>query len=108
MSQHTEGPWRIEPDDQGGFGKDWKKILAGRNTHVVHAMSFDRSRDGWTEYYCGVQMSDADARLIAAAPELLAALENYIRVADRADDRECPAAVLAQARAAVAKAKGEA
>jgi hypothetical protein len=43
----------------------------------------------------------ANARLIAAAPDLLAALEGVLRVADRATDE------FDAARAAIAKAKGE-
>jgi hypothetical protein len=44
---------------------------------------------------------EATARLIATAPELLAALENLLRWADRFDCQE----VYDQARAAIAKAK---
>lgn len=44
---------------------------------------------------------ESNARLIAAAPELLAALEAVVRVADRATDE------FEMARAAIAKAKGE-
>jgi len=47
----------------------------------------------------------ADARLIAAAPDLLAALEE---VDAEADFIAWPENVKAQARAAIAKAKGEA
>jgi hypothetical protein len=42
----------------------------------------------------------ADARLIAAAPDLLAALEGVLRVSDRRTDE------YDAARAAIAKAKG--
>jgi len=45
-------------------------------------------------------VSDADATLIEAAPELLAALEGVMRVADRATVE------FDAARAAIAKAKG--
>jgi len=44
---------------------------------------------------------DADARLIAAAPDLLEALQGVLRVADRATDE------FDAARAAIAKATGE-
>lgn len=42
----------------------------------------------------------------AAAPDLLAALIAIVKVIDRADDRECPAAALEMARAAIKKAEG--
>ncbi len=49
----------------------------------------------------------ARARLIASAPDLLAALEGMIEWARRVDTLN-PGPEVAQARAAIAKAKGEA
>jgi hypothetical protein len=53
--------------------------------------------------------ADADARLIAAAPDLLSALEGMLEHADMGEinDEDTLEAVNA-ARAAIAKAKGEA
>ena len=51
-------------------------------------------------------VSLANARLIAAAPDLLAALIAVLKVIDRADDRGCPAGALEMARAAIARAEG--
>ena len=45
-------------------------------------------------------MQEANARLIAAAPDLIAALKGVLRVADRATDE------FDAARAAIAKAEG--
>jgi hypothetical protein len=50
--------------------------------------------------------ADADARLIAAAPCLLTVLERLVAVADDCDP-EPRWAVIAEAGAAIAKAKGE-
>ncbi len=64
-------------------------------------------------------MSEADARLIAAAPDLLAALQNCVNVLllalplfddesnDNKDSRDEVESVLDAARAAIAKATGE-
>jgi len=42
-----------------------------------------------------------------AERDLLAALVALVKVIDRADDRECPAAALEMARAAIQKAEGK-
>ena len=67
-----EAPWLIDADE--------KIVLCG-------------------EINCG---NEANARLIAAAPELLAALQGVLRVADRATDE------FDAARAAIVKATGSA
>ena len=82
-TQHTPGPWAIEPDalgessivtDNGGTIAD----VYGRNP--------------------------ANARLIAAAPDLLAALQ---AVADYWAGGDVPADIDAAMRAAIAKATGK-
>jgi hypothetical protein len=70
----TPGPWDIKPTPIGSFGKAWKEIVSGSKP-VIHAGSFDRTRNGETETECGVVISDADARAIAAVPQMFAALE---------------------------------
>jgi hypothetical protein len=60
---HTPGPWRVIPSCRIGNGSAWRDILS----------------DG-TEFapsYVGEAL-DKDAALIAAAPDLLAALQNLI------------------------------
>ena len=88
--KHTPGPWHISSDDplavraEDGDGDDWE---------VANAVD-----------YCGFPeiQSKANARLIAAAPDLLAALERLA---------ESPMFLAieghAEATAAIAKAKGE-
>lgn len=50
--------------------------------------------------------AEANARLIAAAPDLLAALQEYVR--DFGDNEDCDSqAMAAKARAAIAKATDE-
>lgn len=49
---------------------------------------------------------EATARLIAAAPELLAMCRAYVAWLDRSSDRECVAAIGEQMRVVIAKAEG--
>ena len=90
MSKHTPGPWAYE--NYGG---------------TVHV--FLDNKEG-TPSICKLvgNDKDANARLIAAAPELLGALEELFSMADDAyeGDDEFTWNV-GKARAAIAKAKGE-
>lgn len=90
MSAHTPGPWGLTrwtaPDDYG-----WS-IKIGDAPHRLDVSAWSES-------------SEADARLIAAAPELLAALEAVEAVLDGRQPIDVPGAVMI-ARAAVAKARG--
>jgi hypothetical protein len=90
MTAHTPGPWEAYIDGQ----------ISSVNTFAEsdRAMLIDITRSGTS-----VKQDNANARLIAAAPDLLAALERlYAALSLDAD------MVLAceQARAALAKAKG--
>ena len=84
---HTSGPWNVS----GTFGT---AITVGKNhTHIAQATS------------TGIPNCEANARLIAAAPELLAALEmmldfESLHTFDQIKARKA-------ARTAIAKAKGE-
>lgn len=97
MTKHTEGPWEwdgnpcsydIENEAPWLIGGNGRPILAG-------------------EIHCD---RDANARLIAAAPELLVALENLIGQAVQQNEAygnpNSPSMALAllEARAAIAKA----
>lgn len=102
MSQgnHTPGPWEVVRRDQ----------LQGVR-HVDHeGRAFDVCRVDWHSFYKPDTKAEANARLIAAAPRLLAALEamaeTYARDADVYDPRTEPA--LIEARAAIQQATGEA
>jgi len=83
---HTPGPWEITT-----------RLTFGWDVKV-------KDRD-WL--ICGLCFEDdddkkADALLIAAAPDLLEALETLIQ-----DQRDASLPVLAKARAAIAKARGK-
>lgn len=95
-TQHTPGPWQI-----------WAEITAiSRNPCTGHTIS-----RGDDVFICdAVGTSAANARLIAAAPDLLAALRQAYSVLmdgkpDEADDYKAEAREAA--RAAIAKATGQ-
>ena len=91
MSKHTPGPWIFE-ERVAGFD-----ILAPESVYYV------------AEYLgvdCGVIDNIADAYLIAAAPELLEALELVVSFVD-AGEGTWTVEEQQKARAAIAKAKGE-
>ena len=80
MTKHTPGPWVIRYDGHGGIS------VLTENYQIGYVSSEPRQ--------------EADAHLIAAAPELLAAAKEFLRIADR---RTVEADNL---RAAIAKAEG--
>ena len=65
MSKHTPGPWRSEPCYRSGY-----TVWGG--TDAVPVCVVDTQDD---EGRFGTIKNEADARLIAAAPELLEALK---------------------------------
>ena len=94
MDKHTPGPWQIADGES-------------RRAYLIN-----HGRDAVGETVYTDTRNPADARLIAAAPDLLAALKGILREHDalqmaegRTGDR-WPAAT--RARAAITKATGEA
>lgn len=90
-AKHTPGPWRVVISDNG----DRCEIEAANKDCVARAFApfpFDTS---WDE-------RDANARLIAAAPELLEALQDLV------DTGFVGGPQLKRAQAAIAKATGSA
>lgn len=89
MSQHTRGPWEISKHGTPAYAPQYGVYAEGRQTdHVI--VTGDHA--------------EADARLIAAAPDLLAACRNLADAFELllADDTDNPRYVAA--RAAIAKA----
>ena len=103
MKNHTPGPWlAIDTRDndidgwQGAFG-----ILAEKQPIGVHCNDICTV---WTR--AGKERTNANAALIAAAPDLLAALESLMDIESRG--RIMPIGKeWDSARAAIAKATGE-
>lgn len=90
MSKHTPGPWIIGFDDGSG-----ESYITANQVVVVRG-----GEDGWGVMN-GVE-NPADARLIAAAPDLLEALERIVACDPY---KQSSAAIIA--REAIAKARGE-
>lgn len=88
MSKHTPGPWKV--------AKPRKSYRDGNMMYGIVGPECVSDYEDWG-------FTEANARLIAAAPELLEALRNLVEAAThhQADAR----AALAKARAAIAKAE---
>ena len=97
MSKHTPGPWLIE----------------AQNSHTGAIATVHNTTDVWVEIWSenwivtgmGPEEQSANARLIAAAPDLLEALKEIIAAADGDGWNQLDAS-FATARAAIAKAEG--
>lgn len=86
-ARHTPAPWTIDPPTaQGDY-----PICEGPDGFLIATVWHDDSR-----------REQADAKLISAAPELLAACKALLSYSDPAKARE----IEARARAAIAKAEG--
>jgi hypothetical protein len=113
-AKHTPGPWKHDANDV---------LNPERAFGIVRELGpkFDREAgtQGATEVIAeicgddGSGVAEADARLIAAAPDLLAALEflssefvAYVAQSGRSREFAERAKAYVQARAAIAKAKG--
>lgn len=90
MSEHTKGPWLVRPtgDEHG----QWSEVIA------MDAGPFDAAT-GICETY-----REEDARLIAAAPDLLRELADLVDLLES----DAEGIKTKYARAAIAKATGEA
>ncbi len=110
--KHTPGPWVAKT---GPITNDNQCVVMGPDIHeegetrrvcVVDAVTgtFTKSRKFKPDADCAVR--DANARLIAAAPDLLAALREFIEWAERNPNRTANAPIDA-ARAAVVKAEAK-
>jgi len=86
MSAHTPGPWKMSTD---AMGSQVKGKIGGEWITVAD------------------QLDEGDARLIAAAPELLEALETVVRALENISISWGAHHEVETARAAIAKARGE-
>ncbi len=69
----TPAPWEIEDASTDSmFSKGWRTIVSPTR-RVVGIGGYHSNKDGEV---CGVVISEADAHLIAAAPEMYEALEH--------------------------------
>jgi hypothetical protein len=71
---HTPGPWTLRFQDDDGDGLPYAEIVAGGGIYSE------------TGFKCDGIMSEDDGRLIAAAPDLLRALDGLLLVCGRTGD----------------------
>ena len=103
-ASHTPGPWRIYIDDCGDEFSGYPSIVSDElDCAIVHRAGF---KQRWWGFERGDREMHANARLIASAPDLLAALK--LLVADVADYEpwQRPCYAVDQANSAIAKAEG--
>ncbi len=105
MAKHTPGPWKWWTSNS------WKRLMHENTGATIRILELCVCSDGHPDLY----VSEANARLIASAPDLLGALEKIVDMnvqycidkygdASRADSMAC----VEIARAAIAKATGDA
>lgn len=96
---HTPGPWKLgKYDECGGYDCMTAGIKCG--PALLDGKDYGQVTCSPMKPDAASQMQ-ADARLIAAAPDLLAALEYWF------DSKATPGEIARRARAAIAKARGE-
>lgn len=78
MIGHTTGPWRVRTLERNGQVVD---CFVCANDVQGHA--YDAEIMGDDEYRDGIERKLADARLISAAPDLLAALKHLLAEHER-------------------------
>ena len=98
--KHTPGPWRVGYSDDSGTGEDGFYCVTASDTECVV-----RSGESFGLGY-GIENA-ADARLIAAAPDMLAALID-IQSAGRDELNDSASEAWQVVAAAISKATGEA
>lgn len=92
--KHTAGPWVFYADTPG-TEPNWHIVTNASRMRVVANVHIEP----------GNQVDIANARLIAAAPDLLASLKALLN-GDPNDDRETLDRAINAAQAAIAKAEG--
>lgn len=98
MSKHTEGKWKAAKHLIGDGWRVFVQHEADADMHDAIADLETWQTDGTTE---------ANAHLIAAAPEMLAALEGVIHHNDALKEKyKLSPSLIRQVEAAISKAKG--
>jgi hypothetical protein len=109
-SKHTPGPWEIEVGGEGGVsGRIWARVPAVARKYAKLTIAV------LPEFLGRVRgEQEANVRLIAAAPDLLEALEStcerleyFLHTLSTEGDRAWVLGEIRSNRAAIAKARGE-
>jgi hypothetical protein len=96
MTDHTPGPWKSRKD----YDRHWISVGRGKKqTEIASVLDVEIKGDVDTK------ATEANARLIAAAPELLAVLEQ-IKAAWDANDSHGVREEIERSFAVIAQAKG--
>lgn len=99
MNKHTPGPWVVQKYVVNARDEEVSSFERGNLRERLRIVADEDSMMVVSDMVAG---GDADARLIAAAPDLLAALEAISRAGTLNDQ-----AVIDQMIAALAKARGK-
>jgi hypothetical protein len=94
--QHTPGPWRWVPEPD--YPWQYQDLMSASGEVVL---SGEEAPDP-----SGIELSHADARLIAAAPDLLEACQTLATLLDTDDWIATGRLAVKQAQAAIAKVRG--
>jgi hypothetical protein len=97
--KHTPGPWRIMASITGEAATCW---VVGRKESKSFADLSDQ--DVIAAVTSEGKSNDADARLIAAAPDMLAVLQELAESADYWSEYDVPLGIVDRINAAIAKA----
>lgn len=109
MMQHTPGPWDVE--DPMGADIGLSIVQAGLKTYewefiaMVHKSEEGEERMG-RQRFISPKEQEANARLISAAPDLLAALRQALHCLEGNQHTPTGTARYERALAAIAKAEG--
>jgi hypothetical protein len=95
-TQHTPGPWKVKAGSNA--------VLAGRKQICSHVNAASVLPVNIVQDY---EIATANARLIAAAPDLLEALKDIVEFWDSIVPTDAVNQMHINARAAIAKATGE-
>src|SRR3990167_7472670 len=99
MSQHTPGPWAFR---KGNYTPKWREDI-----YLVETGNLEHQEGGQIAHMC----LEANARLIAAAPEMLAFIRGRAEAHEERSSGEPRCAALAcwchTARALLARVEGE-
>ena len=100
MTQHTPGPWRVDPDHcrdvQTADGAIEICLAEGGEPYGKNLFSVPPMEE-----------AHANARLIAAAPDLIAVLKELQDSASYWSEYDVPIGIVDRINAAIAKARGE-
>jgi hypothetical protein len=100
--QHTPGPWFHKRDSYNEYGATVAHLIETEYEDVVATVSY-RERDPRLNRH-----GEADAALIASAPDLLAVAKRWERYASDLGWADDAGSFLEETRAAIAKSEGQA